>query len=132
LGDSAELAASGDSTEFLGSGYSTGPSAPGDSVGRGGTVTLPPAESLAGVFRVPVRGVTPRQPEARAIQTRTVPGDGKFSFLGSIRNNDDQEWLYLKEVETGRIISINAETVVVSGEGRVIEIEGASYFFRSK
>jgi hypothetical protein len=95
--------------------------------------TLPPPEALAGAFSPPVKPAARKMsPEDSGAGARPppVPGEGKFSYLGSIRDADDQEWLYIKEKETGRIIAINAGPASIDGERRVVEIEGASYFFR--
>jgi hypothetical protein len=95
---------------------------------------LPPigAETLARVFRAPnktARGGKP--PEDAAIaQPQAVPGDGKFSYLGSIRESNDREWIYIKEKDTGRIISVNASLASINEDRYVVEIEGASYFIR--
>jgi hypothetical protein len=102
--------------------------------GEGGGETLPPirAETLARVFSPPNRGAAREKPPGGGAisQAQPVPGDGKFSYLGSIRESDDQEWLYIKEKETGRIISINAKTASIDEERCVVEIEGTSYFIR--
>jgi hypothetical protein len=101
--------------------------------GRPTDGALPPAEALAGLFIPPATATERRAPSRDGgpeAQTRPVPADGKFSYLGSIRDANDQEWLYIKETETGRIISVNASLASINGERWVVEIEGASYFLR--
>jgi hypothetical protein len=97
---------------------------------------LPPpgAETLARVFRIPKGAAAGENPpgDEGISQTRPVPGDGKFSYLGSIRESNNQEWLYIKEEETGRIISVNASPGSINAEDCVVEIEGTSYFIRRK
>jgi hypothetical protein len=94
--------------------------------------TLPPAEALAGLFSSPAKAAVREQPPENTpiAQTQPVPGEGKFSYLGSIREANDQEWLYIKEEATGRIISVNASLSTINGEHLMVAIEGASYFFR--
>jgi hypothetical protein len=98
--------------------------------------TVPPIspEILARVFRQPGKGParekTPRENET--VQAGPVPGDGKFSYLGLIRKSNDQEWLYIKEEETGRIIPVNACLASADEEHCVVEIDGISYFIRRK
>jgi hypothetical protein len=94
---------------------------------------LPPAETLAGAFSPPTKAAAREAPPGDGgaeAQTQPVPVEGKFSYLGSIREANDQEWLYIKEAETGRIISVNASLASINDERCVVEIEGASYFFR--
>jgi hypothetical protein len=102
--------------------------------GEPAVATFPPAEALAGLFSPPAKAAAREKSpgnDGAGAQTQPVPGEGKFSYLGSIREANDQEWLYIKEEETGRIISVNAGLSSIDGERRIIEIEGASYFFRS-
>jgi hypothetical protein len=91
-------------------------------------------ETLARVFSPPNRGAPKEQLAAAdaSVQTQAVPGDGKFSYLGSIRESTDQEWLYIKEKETGRVISINARAASINEEHCVVELGGISYFIRRK
>jgi hypothetical protein len=102
--------------------------------GEPGGEAPPPvrAEILARVFRAPHRGAAREQPpeEGAGSQSRPVPGDGKFSYLGSIRESDDQEWLYIKEKASGRIFSVDAKTGSIDEGHCVVEIEGTSYFIR--
>ncbi|MDR0597723.1 MAG: hypothetical protein LBG14_04375 [Treponema sp.] len=95
---------------------------------------LPPigAETLARAFRAPNKALPGEEPREDAPQTRPVPGEGKFSYLGSIRESDDREWIYVKEETSGRILSINASLASINEEHCVVEIEGASYFIRRK
>jgi hypothetical protein len=92
------------------------------------------AETLARVFRAPNRAAAREEaPEDAAIaQAQPVPGDGKFSYLGSIRESNNREWLYIKEETSGRIISIDASLSSINEERYVVEIDGASYFIRRK
>ena len=96
--------------------------------------TLPPigAEILARVFNAPNTGVAKKKPpEGGAIaRTQPVPGDGKFSYLGSIREANDRQWLYIKDEETGMVISVNADMSVIDEEHCVVEVEGTSYSIR--
>jgi hypothetical protein len=99
--------------------------------------TLPPieAETLARVFKAPNRAATrERDPgdSTIAAQAQPVPGEGKFSYLGSIRDSGGREWLYIKEEKTGRIFSIDASLGSINEERCVVEIEGTSYFIRRK
>jgi hypothetical protein len=99
--------------------------------------TPPPieAETLARVFRAPNRAAARERPPGNdtiAAQDRPVPEEGKFSYLGSIRDSGDQEWLYIKEEKTGRIISIAASPDSSGEENSVVEIEGTSYLIRRK
>jgi hypothetical protein len=95
---------------------------------------LPPigAETLARVFVLPNRAAAREEaPGDDAIaQAQPVPGDGKFSYLGSIRESNNREWLYIKEETSGRIISIDASLSSINEERCVVEIEGTSYFIR--
>jgi hypothetical protein len=111
-----------------------GSEAPGESAGE----TPPPIgpETLARVFRQPDKGpdrapAAEKPPESNAAaKSAPLPGDGKFSYLGLIRESNDQEWLYIKEEETGRVISVNASLATADEERCVVEIEGISYFIR--
>jgi hypothetical protein len=98
---------------------------------------LPPVspETLARVFSPPNRGAAGEGAAGAspaAADTRPVPGDGKFSYLGSIRDSHDQEWLYIKEEETGRVIPVNARAGLIDEERCVVEIGGTAYFIRRK
>ena len=97
---------------------------------------LPPigAETLARVFRAPNKAASrEKAPEDAAIpQTRPVPGDGKYRYLGSIRESDNREWIYIKDETNGRILSVNANLASINEEHCVVEIEGTSYFIRRK
>ncbi|WP_010259491.1 hypothetical protein [Treponema primitia] len=95
------------------------------------------ADQLALIFRPPINKPASKTP----VPENPVPGDGntdpipipgeeKFSYLGLIRETDNQEWLYLKDRESGRIISINAGLVSADAEYSVINIDGTQYFIR--
>jgi hypothetical protein len=105
---------------------------------RPGAGAPPPVspEALARAFgppgRAAVREQRPEEDGGAGVPARPVPGEGKFSYLGSIRESNDQEWLYIKEETTGRIISISAGAVSADEERWVVEIEGTAYFIRRK
>ncbi|GHV73399.1 hypothetical protein AGMMS49940_07010 [Spirochaetia bacterium] len=83
------------------------------------------AEQLALVFRPPVN-----KPPLR-VKASEKAVDTQYSYLGLIRENNGQEWLYLKENETGRLISIGAgEMVSKTQEYCVVSIDGTHYFIR--
>ncbi|MDR2079548.1 MAG: hypothetical protein LBP74_07505 [Treponema sp.] len=94
-------------------------------------------DQLARIFRppinkpAPIAGI-PAEPayEGADIDPAPIPGDEKFSYLGLIRETDDQEWLYLKDRESGRIISINASLISAGTEYSVVDIGGIQYFIR--
>jgi hypothetical protein len=98
--------------------------------------TFPPvkAETLARVFSPPNKARAGEQPprDGTAAQTQAVPGDGKFSYLGSIRESNGREWLYIKEEASGRVMSIDASLDSSNEAGCVVAIEGVSYFIRRK
>ncbi|MDR2739850.1 MAG: hypothetical protein LBB68_08485 [Treponema sp.] len=75
-------------------------------------------DQLALIFRPPINKLAP------------ISGDEKFSYLGLIRETDDQEWLYLKDRESGRVISINASLISTGAEYSVVDIGGIQYFIR--
>jgi hypothetical protein len=120
------------------------PAAGGEGLSESGRIpdkTLPPiaAETLARVFRSPAGGAAGEQPPgerqtggAPLPAAKPVPGEGKYSYLGSIRESDDREWLYIKEEASGRIISINTSPFSINEERCVVEIEGISYSIRRK
>jgi hypothetical protein len=91
------------------------------------------AGELALIFRPPINkpiaGI-PAEPADEDIDPAPIPGDEKFSYLGLIRETDDQEWLYLKDRESGRVISINASLISAGGEYSVVNIGGIQYFIR--
>ncbi|MDR3124247.1 MAG: hypothetical protein LBU16_10795 [Treponema sp.] len=92
-------------------------------------------ETLARVFVPPNKAATREETPADSgtgARAQPVPGDGKFSYLGLIRDSNDQEWLYIKEEETGKVISVNARAASINEEYCVVEIEGTSYFIRRK
>jgi hypothetical protein len=95
---------------------------------------LPPigAEALARVFAPPKKAAAGGQAPGNdpSIQTRPVPGEGKFSYLGSIRESNNREWLYIKEEASGRILSIEASAGSINEERCVVEIDGTSYLIR--
>jgi hypothetical protein len=106
---------------------------PGESPGAAEKAPSPVGpEMLARVFRQPNTGpVAAEAPgEEALVQSGPVPGEGKFSYLGLIRESNEQEWLYIKEEETGRIISVNAGLASVDAERYVVEIDGTAYFIR--
>jgi hypothetical protein len=95
------------------------------------------AEQLALVFRSPINTSAPIagdpvEPahEGGDIDPAPIPGDEKFSYLGLIREADNQEWLYLKDRESGRVISINASLISTGTEYSVVDIGGIQYFIR--
>jgi hypothetical protein len=92
------------------------------------------AEALARVFSPPDKTAAGEEPQGEDIiaETNPVSGEGKFSYLGSIRDSGDQEWLYITEEETGRIISVDTSLGSSNEERCVVEIEGTSYFIRRK
>jgi hypothetical protein len=107
------------------------------------------AETLALAFRAPNRvlntapnkvpntaaagaGQAGTRPPGDITPAQPVPGEGKFSYLGSIRESNDREWLYIKEEASGRIISFDASLGSTNEESCVVEIEGASYFIRRR
>jgi hypothetical protein len=96
---------------------------------------LPPAEALAGLFIPPATAAprgTPSGDGNAGLRAEPVSAEGKFSYLGSIREDDDREWLYLKDEATGRILSVNASPAASNGERSVVAIDGVPYFFRRK
>jgi hypothetical protein len=114
--------------------------------GRPPGEALPPveAEALARVFRAPGKAAPGDGSRERAQeraqerageegpggQSLPVPGEGKFSYLGSIRESGGREWLYIKEEASGRIISVDALLSSTTAERCVVEIEGISYSIR--
>jgi hypothetical protein len=103
---------------------------PGSSVDE----AFPPigAETLARVFHSPNTGAAKKQPPEGITSARAqpVPGDGKFSYLGSIRDANDRQWLCIKDEETGMVISVNADMSEINEEHWVVEIQGTSYSIR--
>ncbi|MDR1250155.1 MAG: hypothetical protein LBK63_12750 [Treponema sp.] len=96
--------------------------------------TPPPAspEILALAFRRPDRGAAGEKTLRMdaAAQAAPVPGDGKFSYLGLIRESDSREWLCIKEEETGKVIFVDPDPETANEERWVFEIEGVSYSIR--
>jgi hypothetical protein len=95
------------------------------------------ADQLALIFRPPINKpapivTVPAEPadEGGDIDPAPIPGDEKFSYLGLIRETDDQEWLYLKDRESGRVISINADLISAGAEYSVVTIGDIQYFIR--
>jgi hypothetical protein len=94
-------------------------------------------DQLALIFRPPINkpasiaGI-PAEPAdvGGGIDPALIPGDEKFSYIGLIRKTDDQEWLYLKDRESGRVISINPSLISAEAEYSVVDIGGIQYFFR--
>jgi hypothetical protein len=102
---------------------------------RSAAETFPPVspETLARVFSPPNKAAAgeERPGESGAVpRAQPVPGEGKFAYLGSIRKSDDQEWLYLKEAETGRVVAVNPLGASANGERWVVEIGGITYGIR--
>jgi hypothetical protein len=91
----------------------------------------PPAgpEILAPAFRRPDRGAAAEKTLRTEAAGRPgpIPGDGKFSYLGLIRESDSRERLCIKVEETGRVIFVDAGLEPANQERWVFEIEGASY-----
>jgi hypothetical protein len=100
----------------------------------------PDANQVALVFRPPINTPPPARKELQTenliqaggeIGTPSIAGDEKYSYLGLIRESNDQEWLYLKDRETGRVISIReADMVSANQEYCVVDIGGIHYFIR--
>jgi hypothetical protein len=98
------------------------------------TEKLPPPgpEILALAFRRPDRGSAGEQaPQPGAlVRAAPVPGDGKFSYLGLIRESDNRERLCIKEEETGRVMFVDPDPASANEERWVFAIEGVSYSIR--
>ncbi|MFP3042356.1 hypothetical protein LQZ19_11125 [Treponema primitia] len=95
------------------------------------------ADQLALIFHPPInkpaaKVYVPEDPvlEDRKADPIPIPVDEKFSYLGLIRETDSREWLYLKDRESGRIVSINTNPVSEDTEYSVVDIDGIQYFIR--
>jgi hypothetical protein len=93
------------------------------------TLLQTPPEILALLFSRPDQEAeeTQASKEAPAVRAAPVPGDGKFSYLGLIRESSSQEWLCVKEEETGRILFVDARLASAHEDRWALEIEGVSY-----
>jgi hypothetical protein len=93
--------------------------------------TPPPAgpEILASAFRRPGRGTAGKKAPGTdaAVPDGPAPVEGKFSYLGLIRESDSREWLCIKEEETGRVIFVDPGPEPANEERWVFTIEGVSY-----
>jgi hypothetical protein len=105
-------------------------------------------EGLARSFRVPLSNaatefsVAPRSPSSAsrmiAVETEAdgeteaalIAGDEKYRYLGTIRDADDQERLYLKDRETGAFISVNAIQASPDAAAMEFALDGARYSIR--
>jgi hypothetical protein len=89
----------------------------------------PGPEILALAFRRPHRESTGEKaaPPDAVVRAAPVPGDGKFSYLGLIRESGSRERLCIKEEETGRVMFVDPEPESDNEERWVFAIEGVSY-----
>jgi hypothetical protein len=86
-------------------------------------------EMLARAFRRPgaeTAGEKTPGPDA-AVRAAPVPGDGKFSYLGLIRESESREWLCVKEEASGRVMFVEPDPASAREERWVFAIEGVSY-----
>ncbi|MDR1250205.1 MAG: hypothetical protein LBK63_13000 [Treponema sp.] len=86
-------------------------------------------EILALAFSPPEKGTAGKKAsgESAVVRADPVPGDGKFSYLGLIRESNTQEWLCVKEEETGRVLFVDAKLASANEDRWALEIEGVSY-----
>jgi hypothetical protein len=87
-------------------------------------------EILALAFRRPGTGAAGEKTIRPVVRATPVPGDGKYSYLGLIRESDSRERLCIKEEETGRVLFVDPDPASANEERWVFAIEGVSYSIR--